>query len=162
MPTPVPCLVTEWSPTSIRCTVPPGLDAQVLLSVVVGGQVVTLPSAFSYMGPSVGAVNASSAPGTPGGGEILVFGAGLPLTPWPLAVTVGDGLCSIQFRNASLVSCLVPRGCGAAPVVLHTPLQRSVEAAQVVYASPIVHSVDTPQGRPVDGGFPVLVQGQVL
>jgi hypothetical protein len=105
--------------------------------------------------------------GTAGGGAVCVVGTGLPPVEWPLTVLVGGLVCaadaSAGARNSSMVCCRVPRGAGRAIVVVSTPLQTSepVAGMHVQYAAPEVAEVVTPQGRPVDGGFPVLVRGVV-
>jgi hypothetical protein len=163
----VPCAVLSWSPTAIVCGAPPGLDASVAVRVTVGGQAVTAGEHTGYAPPVVTAVVALQPLGTIGGGVVCVAGAGLPPLAWPLAVLVGGSLCTMDAaggtRNATTACCRVPRGAGRAAVVVSTPLQTSepVAGMHVQYAAPEVAEVVTPQGRPVDGGFPVLVRGVV-
>jgi hypothetical protein len=162
-----PCAVLSWSSTAIVCAVPPGLDASVAVRVTVGGQAVTAGERTGYVPPVVTAVAALQSLGTAGGGVVCVTGTGLPPLAWPLAVLVGGSLCTTDAaggtRNATTVCCRVPRGAGRATVVVTTPLQASGPAAgmHVLYAAPEVADVVTPQGRSVDGGFPVLVRGVV-
>jgi hypothetical protein len=162
-----PCAVLSWSPTAIVCAAPPGLDASVAVRVTVGGQAMTAGGRMGYAPPAVTAVAALQPLGTSGGGVVCVTGTSLPPLQWPLAVLVGGSLCTMDAsggtRNATTVCCGVPRGAGWAAVVVSTPLQASgpVEGMHVLYAAPEVAEVLTPQGRSVDGGFPVLVRGVV-
>jgi hypothetical protein len=61
------------------------------------------------------------------------------------------------------VRCRVPRGAGRAAVAVSTPLQTSSAGTGVhaVYAAPEVADVSTVLGRPIEGGFPVVVKGVV-
>ncbi len=162
-----PCEVLSWGPTAIVCAAPPGLDASVAVRVNAGGQAVNAAARTGYAPPVVTAVVALQPLGTTGGGEVCVTGTGLPPLQWPLAVLVGGSVCAVDpsagARNATTVCCRVPRGAGRAAVVVSTPLQTSdpVAGMHVVYDAPEVAEVVTPQGRPVDGGFPVLVRGVV-
>jgi hypothetical protein len=159
--------VLSWGPTAIVCSAPPGLDASVAVQVHAGGQAVIAAARTGYAPPVVSGVVALQPLRTIGGGVVCVTGTGLPPLQWPLAVLVADSLCTVDAsdgsRNATTVCCRVPRGAGRAAVVVSTPLQTSAPVAgmHVVYDAPEVAEVVTPQGRSVDGGFPVLVRGVV-
>jgi hypothetical protein len=163
----VRCAVVSWSASTIVCTAPPGLDASVTVQVTAGGQAVVAAQSTGYAPPVVTGVMVMQPLGTPGGGTVCVVGTGLPPLEWPVAVLVGVSLCSTDAptgpRNATTVCCRVPRGAGRVPVLVSTPLQTSESGSgmHVVYAAPEVADVLTPQGRPVDGGFPVVVRGVV-
>ncbi len=163
----VPCAVVSWGRSVIVCAAPPGLDASVTVRVSAGGQLAAAGQPVGYAPPAVTGVEVLQPLGTPGGGAVCVVGANFPASQWPLAVLVGGAVCAVDPsagpRNATTVCCRVPRGAGRAAVVVSTPLQTSdpVAGMHVVYAAPEVAEVVTPQGRPVDGGFPVLVRGVV-
>lgn len=159
----VPCAVTRWTPAEISCTLPPGLDAAVAISVSVGGQVYSTPDAVGYLAPVLHNLTAVAPLVTAGGAVITIVGEEFPLTPWPVAVLVGGRACEVDLasRTASRVSCRTPAGAGVVSVTLLTPLQASSNSLELVYAPPVVTGVSTPQGRPLDGGFSVLVTGKV-
>ncbi len=46
-------------------------------------------------------------------------------------------------------------------VTVISPLQSSVGGVPLVYGPPEVYTVTTPQGRSIEGAFPVIVQGKV-
>ncbi len=50
---------------------------------------------------------------------------------------------------------------GVVPVVVHTLAQVSGSAVRLAYAAPVGVALATPQGRPIEGGFPVVVRGKV-
>ncbi len=164
----VPCAVVTWSPTGIVCVAPPGLDAGVQVRVSAGGQAIVVSQRTGYHAPLVSGVVALGPLPTLGGAHVVVTGAGFPPPPWPVAVTVGGAPCVVVDepafpRSDAAVVCRVPRGAGRAVVAFATPLQASSGGGtvEVVYASPLVGDVVTPQGRPIEGGFPVIVRGEV-
>ncbi len=163
----VPCAVISWSRSAVVCAAPPGLDAVVAVRVSAGGQLAAAGQTVGYAPPAVMGVEVLQPLGTPGGGAVCVMGVDFPTLQWPLAVLVGGSVCAADPvagpRNATTVCCRVPRGAGRAAVVVTTPLQTSAPVAgmHVVYAAPEVAEVVTPQGRSVDGGFPVIVRGVV-
>ncbi len=158
-----PCTVTAWSPTSVSCTAPPGLDAVVAARMTAGGQTVVAAQHTGYSPPVLAAVVPLQALGTPGGGLVVVTGTGFPGIPWPVVVLVGGAECAVVSRNDTAITCNAPRGAGRALVVVSTPLQSSATSPglSVVYAAPEVDEVVTPLGRPIDGGFPMVVRGRV-
>jgi hypothetical protein len=160
----VECGVEQWEPSAVVCRAPPGLDASVAVRVVVGGQATTVALPLGYAAPSVTAVAAAGPVGTPGGALVTVTGTGFPLPPWPVAVVMGGALCDVV--NASRVTstaltCVAPRGLGLAQLSVHSPMQSSNGTAALAYAPPTIHDVSTPQGRPLAGGFPIVVRGSV-
>jgi hypothetical protein len=164
----VPCSVMSWTPTSINCTVPPGLDASVAVRVAAGGQAVVASQRTGYAPPVVTAVAPLQSLSTRGGGRIMVVGVGFPSAPWPVVVLVGGAECALDVatagaRNTTTITCSIPRGAGRAVVVVSTPRQTAVAApgVSVVYDAPEVEEIITSQGRPIDGGFPVVVRGRV-
>ena len=80
-----------------------------------------------------------------------------------LVVLVGGTECAVVSRNDTAITCSTPRGAGRVLVVVSTPLQSSAASPglSVVYAAPEVDEVLTPLGRPIDGGFPMVVRGRV-
>jgi hypothetical protein len=164
-PVPAPCRVTRWAPTAIECDLPPGVDPAPVLRVTVGGQVNATVGLMGYAGPVVTRVTPLGALGTPGGTVLAINGSGFPLAPWPLVVVVGDTVCGAvpNSRTVTGVQCYLPRGAGVAAVTVHTPVQASLpsDVPPLVYARPEITSVDTPQGRPIEGGFRVVVRGRV-
>jgi hypothetical protein len=128
---------------------------------------VTAAARTGYAPPVVTTVVALQPLGTTGGGAVCVMGVNFPALQWPLAVLVGGSVCAVDPsagpRNITTVCCRVPRGAGRAAVLVSTPLQTSAPLAgmHVVYDAPEVAEAVTPQGRSVDGGFPVIVRGVV-
>ncbi len=161
----VECHAVQWAPTAITCTVPPGVDASVAVNVIVAGQAVQWLGVVGFEAPVVTGVTSLQPVGTPGGTAVTVLGTGFPLPPWPLAVLVGDAACDVV--NASLrvstasVTCVAPRGVGSQTVTVFSPLQSSNVTGRLTYAAPTIVAVKTLSGRPIEGGFPVLVQGAV-
>ncbi len=165
-PTLVNCTLLSWSPSLIRCTVPPGLDPNVTLVVSVGGQSTTVAGQLHMEPPAIHAVIPSGAVNTAGGSVVELQGTGFPLPPWPVAVLVGDATCDIQADSrltATSLRCHTPRGFGRADVTLVSPFQQSQvnASAIVVYSPPMITNVTTPSGRSIEGHFPVSVTGQV-
>jgi hypothetical protein len=157
------CNVLQWSPSSITCTVPPGLNAAAAVLVTVGGQLGATSGSVAFEAPVLFDVVTPAAPPTVGGTLITVYGRGFPPLAWPLAVVVGGALCEVVevARSDTRVTCHAPRGGGAQPVVVFTPLQSSNQSLSLTYAPPRLASLATPRGRPVEGGFPVVVTGEV-
>ncbi len=94
---------------------------------------------------------------------MLVTGIGFPAVAWPVVVLVGGSECAVTARNTTAITCAVPRGAGSRGLVVSTPRQSSPASPglSVVYAAPEVDEVITAVGRPIDGGFPVVVRGRV-
>jgi hypothetical protein len=164
LPAPVwtPCLLRSWRPSAITCDVPAGLDSALLVRVSVGGTTVTAPGMLGYQGPGVTNVSAAGPVGSPGGAVLTVVGSGFLVGPWPLVVTVGEAVCPPADPGAwmpSRLSCFAPRGAGTVPVRVHVPLQPPSAPVLLSYAPPVVHALQTPSGRPLEGGFLVVVQG---
>ncbi len=164
MPREVECAAIDWTPSSIVCRVPPGLDASVQVVVYVGGQSAVAQDTLQFEAPVLASIIAPGPVGTPGGAVVTITGSGFPLPPWPIAVLVGDALCVTV--NASRVSttsldCVVPRGAGTVLVTVFTPLQGSNSSVTLTYAAPTIARVSTPDGRPIAGGFRVEVEGEV-
>ena len=70
---------------------------------------------------------------------MFVNASGFPLdTEWPVLVTVRGVACEhLVRRSLDLLTCVVPRGYGAAaPVVLHTLLQSSNADVTIAYGAP--------------------------
>ncbi len=82
---------------------------------------------------------------------------------WPIAVTVGGAECLDVVRvSDSELSCRAPRNYGVGlPVVVFTPLQSSVSSPTITYSAPLVYDVEAAGGRPIDGGFTVVITGKV-
>jgi hypothetical protein len=159
----VPCNITLWSSTAIQCDAPPGLDAVLTIRVVVGGQVVESSPGLGYAAPLLRLITAAGPLSTCGGTELTLIGDDFPPPQWPLAVLVGGQPCAVHpaSRSATRLSCIAPPGAGAVAVALRTPLQVSRNTLPLVYAPPVVLTVNTPVGRSIDGGFPVFVTGEV-
>lgn len=160
----LPCNVTSWTDTAVTCEVPPGVDRAVGLEVGVGGRVNSTSGLFGFAAPVLyDATFAGGAPPTLGGTTMSINGTGFPPLPWPVGVTVGGRVCTVvpDTRSDSRVDCVVPRGAGAVDVALYTPLQPAANTVRVAYGGPLITSVTTPAGRPVDGLFPVQIRGQV-
>jgi hypothetical protein len=160
----VECAVEQWEPSAVVCRAPPGLDASVAVRVVVGGQATTVGLPLGYAAPSVTAVAAAGPVGTPGGALVTVTGTGFPQPPWPVAVVMGGALCDVvnaPRATSTALTCVAPRGLGLALLSVHSPLQSSNGTAAVAYAPPTIIDVSTPQGRALDGGFPIFVRGSV-
>jgi hypothetical protein len=159
----VPCNVTLWSSTRIECMAPPGLDGNVSVRVTVGGQVLLMPGSIRYQGPAVLSFTATGTLGTAGGAVLSIVGSGFPDASWPMAVAVGSLPCALipGTRTATAVSCVVPRGWGRQPIVVHTPLQASSQQALLQYDAPEITAVVTPSGRSIEGGFLIEVHGRV-
>ncbi len=159
----VRCNVTAWSPGSINCTAPPGLDSEVTVQVVVGGQAGESAAAVGFAAPTVLSFATAGRVGTAGGALLLITGSGFPDPPWPLVVAVGPHLCALVpgGRSHTAVNCTLPRGWGRQPIVVQTPLQASLQPMVLQYDGPMISSVATPGGRPIEGGFLIEVQGQV-
>jgi hypothetical protein len=157
------CVVTAWTPESIQCVIPPGVDAALTVRVVVGGQSNTTHGLVGFSAPVVTGVTAPYPPRTRGGDAIIVNATGVPSLPWPLAILVGGAPCEEvpSSRTGVSTECWTPRGAGSAAVQLFTPLQASGATVHVVYAGPYIAGVETPQGRPIEGGFLVDVSGEV-
>jgi hypothetical protein len=161
----VECHALEWSPTAITCAAPAGVDASVTVSVIVAGQSSAWPGPVSFEAPVVTSVSSAMPVGTPGGTLVTVKGTGFPLSPWPLAVLVGNAPCVVinasERNSTESVICVAPRGVGVQRVSVHSPLQSSNITATLTYAAPTIVSVTTPRGRPIEGRFDVIVQGAV-
>jgi hypothetical protein len=160
----LPCNVTSWTDTEVACMVPPGVDPAVGLEVGVGGRVNSTTGLFGFAAPVLyDAAFPGGAPPTVGGTVMSINGSGFPLLPWPVRVTVGGRVCAVvpDTRSDTRVDCVVPRGAGAVDVALYTALQPAANTVRVAYEGPLITSVTTPSGRPVDGLFPVLIRGQV-
>jgi hypothetical protein len=161
----VECHAVQWSPTTITCTVPPGVDASVTVSVVVAGQDIQWPGVVGFEAPMVTGVTSLQPVGTPGGTAVTVLGTGFPLPPWPLAVLVGDAPCAVVDASSRVsttsVTCVAPRGVGTQTVTVHTPMQSSNVTGRLMYAAPTIADVTTLSGRPIEGGFAVAVLGAV-
>jgi hypothetical protein len=159
------CHAVQWSPTTITCTVPPGVDASVTLSVMVAGQAMQWPGVVGFEAPVVTGVTSLQPVGTPGGTAVTVLGAGFPLPPWPLAVLVGDAPCVVVNASSRVstvsLTCVAPRGVGTQTVTVFSPLQSSNVTGRLTYAAPTISDVTTLSGRPIEGGFAVTVQGAV-
>ena len=151
------------APGWVLCSAPPGLDTRVDVTLVAGGQVATAVGLVGYAPPAVHSVIPVVPPRTRGGTLVTVIGNHFPVPPWPVVVRVGAELCVVQeaSRSGTSLSCTAPRGAGAQPVYVHTLLQTSVDNATLTYASPTIANVATPLGRPLEGGFPVDVTGEV-
>jgi hypothetical protein len=160
----VECSVEQWEPSTITCRAPPGVDASVAVQVVVGGQATAVGLPLGYVAPVVLAVAAAGPVGTQGGALVTVAGTGFPLHPWPVAVLLGGALCevvNVSRASSTALSCVAPQGHGLAQVSVHSPLQYSNGTVALTYAPPTITEVSTPQGRPLSGGFPVLLRGSV-
>jgi hypothetical protein len=161
----VECHAVQWSPTTITCTVPPGVDASVAVTVIVAGQAMQWLGVVGFEAPVVTGVTSLQPVGTPGGTTVTVLGTGFPLPPWPLAVLVGDAPCVVvnasSRASTTSVACVAPRGVGTLTVTVHTPLQSSNVTGSLTYAAPTIADVTTLSGRPIEGGFAVTVQGAV-
>ncbi len=159
----VPCNITTWSSDSVACAAPPGLDGEVTVRVVVGGQAQEASGLLGYTPPTVVSFATAGKVGTAGGVMLSIIGSGFPDASWPLAVAVGAQLCAIVpgSRASVTVSCTVPRGWGRQAIVVHTPLQASLQPAVLQYDAPVLTRVVTPHGRPVQGGFLIEVHGEV-
>jgi hypothetical protein len=160
------CTLQSWTSSLIRCTVPPGLDPNVTLVVTAGGQARTVLGQLHMEAPALLGVVPDGVVSTAGGSIVEVQGSGFPLPPWPVAVLVGDTICEVlaASRMASdSLRCRAPRGFGRAGVAVFSPLQESPSnaSASVVYSPPVITDVVTPSRRPIEGGFPVVVTGQV-
>ncbi len=157
------CNVTSWLPDAITCTVPPGLDATPTVRVTVGGNSSVTVGLVGFSPPVLDALIVPDGFGTPGGVDVTLMGAQLPLAPWPLAVTVGPWPCPVyeDRRSATSVVCRLPTGTGTVRVAVHTPLQSTVYRDALVYPGPSLSAVVAPNGCPVDGGFPLVVTGEV-
>ena len=83
---------------------------------------------------------------------------------WPLAVTIGPAECAHVVRvSTSILTCIAPRYFGVGvSVVLYTPLQSSTSPTTITYSPPVIFELDTPQGRPIEGGFPIVISGKVV
>lgn len=162
-PTTVRCNVSEWWDTRVTCAAPPGLDANVSVRLVAGGQVSEARGMLSYDAPTVLATTMGPM-STSGGALILINGNGFPpREAWPIAVTVGGASCVVNpaTRTDTRLECVAPPGWGRQRVVVRTPLQASAQTVLVQYDGPDIVTVGTPEGRPVEGGFPVDVAGRV-
>jgi hypothetical protein len=161
----VECHAVQWSPTTITCTVPPGVDASVVVRVVVAGQAMQWPGVVGFEAPVVTGVTSLQPVGTPGGTAVTVLGTGFPLPPWPLAVLVGDAPCVVGNASSRVstvsLTCVAPRGVGTQTVTVFSPLQSSNVTGRLTYAAPTIADATTPSGRPIEGGFAVTVQGAV-
>ena len=161
-----PCSVTQWSRSSISCVAPPGLDAAVAVTVTVAGQANVTSGLFGYAPPALTNVTALGPVGTPGGASVVVTGEGLPSSPWPIAVLVGSSVCvvdrgSVSQAGAAALACTVPRGAGSVQVRLVVPVAGPSNPLALLYAPPRVVAVGPARGRPIEGGFPVTVTGEV-
>ena len=173
----VACVVANWTLTTITCAAPGAVDAAVTVRVTVAGQHAVRASAVHYQSPAIQAVSPDDPAGvrTRGGDVVTLSGVAFPPLPWPVAVVVvssagaanapSSSLCVVEdaSRTGSALRCTMPSGCGVAALRLYTPLQTSAPSplAAVSYAAPTVENVDTPSGRPLEGGFTVIVHGTV-
>jgi hypothetical protein len=82
---------------------------------------------------------------------------------WPIAVTVGGAECvDVARMSDSELRCRAPRNYGVGlPVVVFTPLQSSVSGPTITYSAPMVYDVEAAGGRPIDGGFTIVITGKV-
>jgi hypothetical protein len=159
----VPCIVTTWAPEAIVCTAPPGLDPNSTVRLTVGGHSVVTSGRLRYAAPTVVDVSPGGAVDTVGGALLAINGSGFPDASWPLAVQVGTRMCTVvpESRTPTSLSCVAPMGWGRQPVVVHTPLQASLQQVHLQYDAPEVWQVLSPEGRPITGGFTVEVVGKV-
>ncbi len=159
------CEVVVWTDTWISCAAPPALDPDVTLRVVVGGQPVTVAGLAGFAGPVVQGVTYAQPPRTRGGDRVTLLGSDFPVTPWPLVVLVGGAVCAVveDGRTSTSVTCTMPRGAGRSSLALRPLVGVSVQLpnSSIMYAGPVLGTVATPQGRPLEGRFPVIVTGEV-
>ncbi|MFO0745744.1 MAG: IPT/TIG domain-containing protein [Myxococcota bacterium] len=110
------CPLLSWSPTLVRCTLPPGDGAQAVVLATAAGDVadaVTLTRAR----PAVVQLSSSSVPSS--GARLTLTGANFGLVP---SVAVGDATCAIASHSHSEIVCDVPAlPVGSYALVVTTP-----------------------------------------
>lgn len=75
---------------------------------------------------------------------------------------LGPSVCTPgSTRSSTAISCITSRGYGTVAVTVVTPLQASVAEIAITYGAPEVFVVTTPNGRSIEGGFLVHVEGKV-
>ena len=163
------CAVTAWADDRVVCEAPPGYDADVAVSIVVGGQSASVASGYSYAGPTITGLTGGASVPTAGGAVVELTGSGFaaPSSGWPTVVLVGYSLCPIVDVTPTRITCTAPPGSGSAVVVVYTPLQQSDAIAtspwRISYAGPVITAVAPAPAaahRPVTGGFAVSLSGE--